>query len=44
MRWEVYKKEKDFFIQRDILSEVTYMRGGKIVWTCAEDNIIEEKE
>ena len=23
---------------------VTHQKGGNIVWTCAKDNIIEEKE
>ena len=24
--------------------EVTHIKGGKIVWTCVEDNSIKEKE
>ena len=44
LMWEVYKKEKEKFIKREFLAEVPHPKMGKIVWTCVNDNIIEEKK
>ena len=44
LRWEVYMKYKEEFINREVLVEVMHTKGGVIVWTCVEDNIFGEKE
>ena len=42
LRWEI-KKQEDL-IKIEFLVEVPHPKGGKIIWTCVDDNIIEEKE
>ena len=37
-------KEKEIFIKIEFLVEVTHPKGERIVWTCVEDNIIQEQE
>ena len=44
LRWDVHMKQKEDFIKREFLVTVTHPKGGGVVWTCAEDNIIEEKQ
>ena len=41
LKWEVYMKQKEF-IKRDFSVVFTHTKGGNVVWTCVEDNIIEE--
>ena len=38
------QKKKEDLINRDYLVQVPQQKGGKIVWTCVEDNSIKEKE
>ena len=44
MRWCVYVKEKEELITRSFLVSVPHPKGGKIVWTCVKDHVIEEKD
>ena len=34
LRWEVYVKDKEELIKRDLGVRYTSERGGAIVWTC----------
>ena len=40
LRWENYTKEKEDFIKRDFFVAVLHPKGGVIVCTCVEDNIL----
>ena len=42
--WCVYVKEKEELITRSFSVSVPHPKGGKIVWTCVKDHVIEEKE
>ena len=42
--WNVYVKEKEEIIMRSFMVSVSHTKGGKIVWTCVKDHIIDEKE
>ena len=44
LRWCVYVKEKEEIITRSFLVSVPHPKGGKSVWTCVKDHIIEEKK
>ena len=44
LRWCVYVKEKEGLITRSFSVSVTHPKGGKILWTCVKDHIIEEQE
>ena len=44
LRWCVYVKEKEEIITRSFSVSVPHPKGGKIVWTCVKDHVIEEKE
>ena len=44
LRWCVYVKEKEELITRSSSVSVPHPKGGKIVWTCVKDHVIEEKE
>ena len=44
LRWCVYVKEKEELIARSFSVSVPHPKGGKIVWTCVKDHVIEEKE
>ena len=44
LRWEVYVKDKEELIKREFLVSVPHPKGGAVVWTCVEDDIIDEKE
>ena len=44
LRWCVYVKEKEELIKRSFSVSVPHPKGGKIVWTCVKDHVIEEKE
>ena len=37
-------KWKEEVINRDLSVEVTHPKGEKTIWTCVEDNVIEEME
>ena len=39
-----YVKEKEELITRSFSVSVPHPKGGKIVWTCVKDHVIEEKE
>ena len=42
LRWDICTREKGWFIKRGFLVSVPHPKEGNIVWTCLEDNIIEE--
>ena len=44
LRWNVYVKEKEELITRALSVSVPHPKGGKIVWTCVKDHVIDEKE
>ena len=44
LRLVVYVKYKYEFINRGFLVFITHLKGWEPVWTCVEDNIIEEEE
>ena len=44
LRWCVYVKEKEELITISFSVSVPHPKGGKIVWTCVKDHVIEEKE
>ena len=44
LRWCVYVKQKEELITRSFSVSVPHPKGGKIVWTCVKDHVIEEKE
>ena len=44
LRWCVYVKEKEELITRSFSVLMPYPKGGKIIWTCVKDHVIEEKE
>ena len=37
-------KDKEELRKREFLVEVTHPKGGGIVWTCVEDNVLGENE
>ena len=41
---QVYVKEKGGLIEREFLVSVPHPKGGKVVWACVKDHIIDEKE
>ena len=44
LRYEIYKKYKEYLIKREFWLEVTHTIGGKKFWTFVEDNIINENK
>ena len=40
LRWEVYMIEKEELINIEVLVVVSHTKGGKIIWTFGENNII----
>ena len=40
MRQEIYVKDKEKLIKRDILVSVPHLKGGNIVCNCVKDNRI----
>ena len=44
MRWEVYTKETEDLIKSEFSVAVPHPKGGGVVWTCVEDNVVGEKE
>ena len=43
LRWDVYVKDKGELIKREFPVSVSHPKGGGIVWTCANNHIINEK-
>ena len=44
LRWEVYVKDNEDFIQGLFSVSVPHTKGGGIFWTCVKYHIINEKE
>ena len=44
LRWCGNVKKKEELIKREFLVSVPHPKGGKIVWTCVKDHLIEEME
>ena len=44
LRWDIYTREKEYFIKKYFLVAITHLKGGNIVWTCVQVNTIKEKE
>ena len=44
LRWEVYVKDKEELINRELLVSIPHTKGGKYFWTCVKDHIIEEND
>ena len=42
--WNVYVMEKGELITRAFSVSVPHPKGGKIVWTCVKDHVIDEQE
>ena len=41
LRWDVQVKEKENFINREFLVSIPNLKGGNIVCTCVNDQIVE---
>ena len=44
LSWEIYVKEKEELINRNVLASVPHPKGGNIVWTCVNNHITNEKD
>ena len=45
LRWEVYAKDNEDLMKREVLVSIPYPKGGGgVVWTCVKYHIIDEKE
>ena len=44
LRWDVYTKYKEEFINREFLVSVPHPKGEGIVWTGMNDNTTDEKD
>ena len=44
LRWDVYTKDNEDLIKRELLVSVTHPKVGENIWTCVKYNIMDKKE